>query len=62
MTKYHVEFIGNGEIRVFRDNTTIAESICGNLYPTTEAKDFIDIDTLYDIADCYGLFYIERGI
>lgn len=62
MTKYHVEPLGKREIVVLRGNTTIAQSMCGNLYPTPEAKDFIDIDTLYDIADYYDLFYIEREI
>ena len=56
MSKYHVE-LKNGEIVVFRSDTIIAESICDNLYPTTEATN-ADIDILIDIAEYYGLFYI----
>lgn len=60
MAKYHVE-LRNGEIVVFRDDTIIAETFCDNLYPTTEAND-ADIDTLIDIANYYGSFYIAREV
>lgn len=59
MPKYHVESLGKREIVVLRGNTTIAQSMCGNLYPMPEAKDS-DIDTLIDMADYYDLFYIDR--
>ena len=59
MAKYRVVLLAKNDIVVFRGNTTIAKSLCGNLYPTSELKNS-DIDTLLDIADYYDLFYIER--
>lgn len=59
MVKYCVVLLERHEIVVLRGETIIAESCCGSLYPTLDAKDE-DFEELIDIADYYNLFYIER--
>ena len=54
---YHVEPKGKYEIAVLKGNTAIAYSMCGNLYPTTEATNY-DIGLIITVADLYDLFYI----